>query len=91
MVPVFSAYCWGNFAGPFVVRADQAPRYLGASIGLLVGYTIKLITHCMLWGYMVWFNRNRDRKYGPADQEKSREAGMRDETEYQNLNFRYVY
>jgi hypothetical protein len=45
----------------------------------------------MLLGYMVHMNRSRERQYGPADKELSKEAGMRDETEYENKNFRYVY
>lgn len=47
---IFSAYCWGNFAGPFVVKDNQAPQYKGATIGLLVGYTIKLVCHALLLG-----------------------------------------
>jgi hypothetical protein len=35
-------------------------------------------------------NKRRDTKYGPADKEASNEAGMRDETEFENKNFRYV-
>ncbi|AEO67842.1 uncharacterized protein THITE_2129674 [Thermothielavioides terrestris NRRL 8126] len=47
---VFTAYCWGNFAGPFVVKESDAPRYEGAAIGLLVGYAIKLGCHLALLG-----------------------------------------
>lgn len=47
---VFTAYCWGNFAGPFVVDAKEAPRYEGATIGLLVGYSIKTGCHLALLG-----------------------------------------
>lgn len=47
---VFTAYCWGNFAGPFVVKPSQAPNYPGASIGLLVGYAIKFGCHLTLLG-----------------------------------------
>jgi hypothetical protein len=47
---VFTAYCWGNFAGPFVVKPSQAPNYIGATIGLLVGYAIKFVCHLALLG-----------------------------------------
>lgn len=89
---VFTAYCWGNFAGmscplphqleslclplmlsmsfflhipinacpadsivpllpgPFVVNPADAPRYEGATIGLLAGYSIKLGCHLGLLG-----------------------------------------
>lgn len=35
-------------------------------------------------------NRHRDKQYGPADKEASDEAGMRDQTEFENKDFRYV-
>jgi hypothetical protein len=104
-----TAYCWGNFAGPFVVKESQAPAYRGATIGLLVGYAIKAGCHALLLGtflrvkqykritmltystgYMFVVNRRRDRVYGPANKEESDEAGMQDQTEFQNKNFRYV-
>ncbi|RMZ71807.1 MFS transporter [Pyrenophora seminiperda CCB06] len=87
---VFSAYCWGNFAGPFVVDPSQAPRYEGATIGLLVGYSIKTGCHLVLLGYMFFTNKRRDQVYGLPDKEASDEAGMRDQTEFVNKNFRYV-
>ncbi|KAJ5987744.1 Major facilitator superfamily domain general substrate transporter [Penicillium waksmanii] len=87
---VFTAYCWGNFAGPFVVKPSQAPRYEGATIGLLVGYAIKAACHLLLLGYMFIVNRRRDSRYGPADKARSNEAGMQDRTEFENKDFRYV-
>lgn len=41
--------------------------------------------------YLFTSNRRRDRVYGPADKEASGEAGMRDLTEFENKDFRYVY
>ncbi|KAJ4368943.1 hypothetical protein N0V83_006025 [Neocucurbitaria cava] len=87
---IFTAYCWGNFAGPFVVKANQAPRYEGATIGLLVGYAIKFACHLGLLLYMYFSNRRRDSTYGPPNKEASTEAGMRDLTEFENKDFRYV-
>ena len=40
--------------------------------------------------YMFFMNRSRDKRYGPANKEASDEAGMRDLTEFENKNFRYV-
>ncbi|KAL4876419.1 major facilitator superfamily domain-containing protein [Aspergillus karnatakaensis] len=85
-----TAYCWGNFAGPFVVRQSEAPHFRGATIGLLVGYAIKFGCHLLLLAYMFIVNRRRDAKYGPANKEASDEAGMRDLTEFENKDFRYV-
>ncbi|KAF4811558.1 putative transporter [Colletotrichum siamense] len=87
---VFTAYCWGNFAGPFVVKQSEAPHFRGATIGLLVGYAIKLICHLTLLIYMYLVNRHRDKKYGEPNRESSKEAGMRDQTEFENNDFRYV-
>ena len=39
---------------------------------------------------MFMSNRMRDKKYGPADKAVSNEAGMQDQTEYENKDFRYV-
>ncbi|KAJ5058599.1 hypothetical protein J3E74DRAFT_275940 [Bipolaris maydis] len=84
---VFTAYCWGNFAGPFVVDAKEAPRYEGATIGLLVGYSIKTGCHLALLDYMFFTNTRRNRVYGPPNKEASDEAGMRDQTEFANEDF----
>ncbi|KAH8816645.1 major facilitator superfamily domain-containing protein [Xylogone sp. PMI_703] len=87
---IFTAYCWGNFAGPFVVKESQAPTYESATIGLLVGYSIKTGCHLAMLAYMFFTNRYRDRVYVPPDKESSNEAGMQDKTEFQNKDFRYV-
>jgi hypothetical protein len=63
---IFTAYTWGNFAGPFVVRQSQAPEYTSASIGLLVGYAVKTACHAALWAGLAWANRRRDRLFGPV-------------------------
>ncbi|KAF4851815.1 putative transporter [Colletotrichum siamense] len=87
---VFTAYCWGNFAGPFVVKQPEAPHFRGATIGLLVGYAIKLICHLTLLIYLYLVNHHRDKRYGEPNRESSKEAGMRDQTEFENKDFRYV-
>ncbi|KAI0810134.1 major facilitator superfamily domain-containing protein [Xylaria sp. FL0064] len=87
---VFTAYCWGNFAGPFVVKQSEAPAFKGALIGLLVGYSIKFICHLALLFYMLSVNHYRNKTYGPQHKEASDEAGMNDLTEFQNKDFRYV-
>jgi len=39
---------------------------------------------------MFTVNNRRNKLYGPANKEDSNEAGMRDQTEFENNNFRYV-
>ncbi|KAF6823579.1 MFS transporter, partial [Colletotrichum musicola] len=85
-----TAYCWGNFAGPFVVKPSEAPHFRGATIGLLVGYAIKFVCHLSLLFYMFFVNRYRYNKYGEPDRERRKEAGMGDQTEFENKDFRYV-
>jgi hypothetical protein len=87
---VFTAYCWGNFAGPFVVKPSEAPRYEGATIGLLVGYAIKTGCHLGLLVFMFVSNRRRNSRYGAPNKEAAHEAGMQDQTEFENKDFRYV-
>jgi hypothetical protein len=87
---IFTAYCWGNFAGPFVVKQSEAPNYPSATIGLLVGYIIKWACHLILLGYLISVNRHRDKKYGAVNKQRSDEAGMLDQTEFENKDFRYV-
>lgn len=45
---IFTAYCWGNFAGPFVVKESEAPNYPTATAGVLAGYTVKCACHLAL-------------------------------------------
>ncbi|GAB1205325.1 hypothetical protein APSETT445_003998 [Aspergillus pseudonomiae] len=40
--------------------------------------------------YMLIVNRRRDSHYGPADKARSNEAGMQDQTEFENKDFRYA-
>ncbi|KAL6859861.1 hypothetical protein ACO1O0_003885 [Amphichorda felina] len=85
-----TAYFWGNFARPFVVKPSEAPGFTGATIGLLVGYSIKLGCHILLLVYMFFMNRSHEKRYGPANKGASDEAGMRDLTEFENKNSQYV-
>jgi hypothetical protein len=87
---IFTAYCWGNFAGPFVVKPSQAPRYEGATIGLLVGYAAKTGCHLGLLMSMFVSNSHRNSRYGVLNKEAAHEAGMQDQTESENKDFRYV-
>lgn len=39
---------------------------------------------------MYLVNRHRNKKYGKPNRESSKEAGMKDQTEFENKDFRYV-
>ncbi|ETN37300.1 uncharacterized protein HMPREF1541_08291 [Cyphellophora europaea CBS 101466] len=92
---VFTAYCWGNFAGPFVVRQDEAPEYRSAAWGLLGGYAVKTVCQGLLLAGLWWGNRTRDRRWGVVvvggeEERVAREMGMRGRTEWEIKGFRYV-
>lgn len=89
-----------------MAKGSQAPRYEGATIGLLVGFSIKAACHVSLLGntlalsfqklalmsqgYMFIANRRRHSRYGPASKAGSKEAVMQDQTEFDNKYFRYL-
>lgn len=55
---------------------------------MLVGYTVKLVCVLVLYVYMWRVNVARDAA-GPPDEKAAVEAGMHDQTELENLGFRY--
>lgn len=57
---------------------------------MLAGYGAKTVCHCLLGWYMFRENRRRDRENGPADVKKAAELGMKNVTENNNPDFRYV-
>ncbi|KAL8291896.1 hypothetical protein RQP46_002154 [Phenoliferia psychrophenolica] len=87
---VFVAYCAGNMAGPQFIYESEAPRYRTGAIAMMASYTLKLVAHCVLWGWMIYENRRRNKRHGPADVAAGASAGMEDKTEKENPNFRYV-
>lgn len=72
-------------AGPQFIFESEAPRYRTGTIAMMASYTLKLVAHCVLWGYMIYENRRRDKSMGPADEDAAAAAGMEDKTEKQNL------
>lgn len=74
---------------------------------MVVSFTVKLLALLTLGIYvsrtpsspkgmslirkMMWQNKVRDRKYGPANKERAAAAGMQDKSEQDNPDFRYVY
>jgi cyanate permease len=87
---VFICYCAGNAAGPSFVYEREAPGYSSAAIAMLGGYVGKTICHLVLWAYMWYDNKRRDRVYGEADPVIAADNGMKGMTEIENTHFRYV-
>jgi len=55
---------------------------------MLVGYTVKLVSVIVLYIYMWRVNVARDAT-GPIDEKAAVVAGMHDQTEIDNMGFRY--
>lgn len=55
---------------------------------MLVGYTVKLVCVIILYIYMWRVNVARDAA-GATDEKAAVEAGMHDQTELDNMGFRY--
>ncbi|KAI9631776.1 MFS general substrate transporter [Dioszegia hungarica] len=87
----FLGYCLGNIVGPLTVLSSEAPVYTTATTAMVVSFTVKLLALLTLGIYMMWQNKVRDRKYGPANKERAAAAGMQDKSEQDNPDFRYVY
>ncbi|KAI1122227.1 allantoate permease [Nemania abortiva] len=87
-VILFTGYCIGNIIGPQTFLEREAPHYRSAYVAMLVGYTVKLVSIMVLYVYMWRVNVARDAA-GPADEKAAVEAGMHDQTELENLGFRY--
>ncbi|KAI0011424.1 major facilitator superfamily domain-containing protein [Xylariaceae sp. FL0662B] len=85
---LFTGYCVGNIIGPQTFLDSEAPYYSSAYIAMLVGYSVKLLSIITLYVYMWRVNKARD-ALGPADEKVAMEAGMHDQTEIDNLGFRY--
>ncbi|PGH23899.1 hypothetical protein AJ80_01961 [Polytolypa hystricis UAMH7299] len=93
---LFIAYSVGNIIGPQTFKDSEKPGYKSAYIAMLIGYTIKLVSITILYIYMWLENKRRDRlaaERGGADSayvDDAVENGMLDQTELDNLGFRYV-
>lgn len=89
---IFIGWCVGNIAGPQTFIASEAPGYRTAYVAMVVSYAVKLGMVFVLYAYMVWFNRKRDREQAgiPLNDKDAIELGMHDATEFDNKAFRYV-
>lgn len=52
-------YTIGNFCGPLMMVAKQAPRYLGGIGGFLGGYVVALICYIIM---RIWMSRENKRR-----------------------------
>ncbi|KAK3626203.1 hypothetical protein LTR56_019991 [Elasticomyces elasticus] len=91
----FCFYAAGNIAGANIFDSREAPRYFSALTGMIVCYCATIALAGVLWVYMAWENRRRDKKLVEGEQtvtgaeEQAVLDGFRDRTDKENNGFRY--
>ncbi|KAL1961581.1 hypothetical protein VTN77DRAFT_1433 [Rasamsonia byssochlamydoides] len=88
----YFAYAIGNIIGPQTFVANQAPKYTGATVAILLCYCLCIIL-AILYGLVCkWENVQRDKERGAAGIEAVDEhaADFLDLTDKQNRSFRYL-
>ncbi|KAK5685401.1 hypothetical protein LTS10_003479 [Elasticomyces elasticus] len=91
----FCFYAAGNIAGANIFDSREAPRYFSALTGMIVCYCATIALAGVLWMYMAWENKRRDKKLGEGEQtvtgaeEQAVLDGFRDRTDKENNGFRY--
>ncbi|KAL3455250.1 major facilitator superfamily domain-containing protein [Aspergillus heterothallicus] len=96
---IFVGYCVGNFVGPQFFKSNEAPGYETAYTTILTFFAISIVMAAGFRVYLAWTNSNRDRAQGVhVNPEESREIDLHadesldqvDETDIQNMSFRYI-
>ncbi|KAI9882089.1 MAG: hypothetical protein M1823_006165 [Watsoniomyces obsoletus] len=93
---IAGSFSVGNIIGPQTFQSKDAPDFIPAKITVLATQAAGAVLSVVLFGYYVWANKRKDRKYGPVssmegvagDTEAERWANR---TDMQNARFRYVY
>ncbi|KAL8946603.1 MAG: hypothetical protein Q9222_007023 [Ikaeria aurantiellina] len=92
---VSGSFSVGNIIGPQTFQAKDAPDYIPAKITVLATQAAAVLIAFVLFLYYVWANKRRvtapaiDKSTGATQQ--SEEQLWEDQTDKQNLSFRYVY
>ncbi|KAK7443729.1 hypothetical protein VKT23_015511 [Stygiomarasmius scandens] len=93
--------CVGNISGPFFYRAQDAPTYRLGIGSMLVCNCLEVVIFILLRLYFIRANRVRNDKAAAENKTLSttetgpvphqNETAFADLTDWQNVNFRYVY
>lgn len=91
------AYSVGNIIGPFCFKSSDAPKYTHALTTILGCFCACFVVAVGFRFYLIWANKSRDKKYGVVKEEISEDErlegilnGMKDQTDMENKQFRYV-
>lgn len=85
----YVAYAVGNIIGPQTFIADQAPKYTGAVIAMLLCYAVCIVLAIMYGLVCRWENQQRD-KAAIESEVDEHAADFLDLTDKQNASFRYT-
>lgn len=93
---VLIAFAVGNLVGPFCFNASDAPRYSHALATIMGCFAACICIGAGLGVYIFYENRRRDKLYGNPDEDETLRLegiinGLKDKTDSENKNFRFVY
>ena len=86
----FVGYCVGNIVGPQTFRAEDAPRYVSAEITIIVLFAACMLDMLLLFSYLVWQNRQKERRRQREGYVKQEGIEFWDLTDRENLEFTYA-
>ena len=86
----FVGYCVGNIVGPQTFRAKAAPRYVSAEITIIVLFAACMVDMLLLFSYLAWQNRQKERKRQTEGHVKQEGIEFWDLTDRENLEFVYA-
>lgn len=93
---VLIAFAVGNIVGPFCFKASDAPKYENALATIMGCFAACIVIGSGLGVYIFYENRRRNRLYGNPEEDETLELegiidGLKDKTDIENKNFRFVY
>ncbi|KAJ4386139.1 hypothetical protein N0V93_009032 [Gnomoniopsis smithogilvyi] len=84
-------YAAGNLIGPQTFISNQAPKYTGGVVAMLVCYCISILILLIYFVVVSMDNKKRDRKYGKPEDVCNVVEGFTDVTDKNQENFRYTH
>ncbi|KAM0712148.1 hypothetical protein Q7P37_011242 [Cladosporium fusiforme] len=92
---LFLGYCTGNIAGPFFYLSSQSPRYTLGIWSMIVSHLLEAALILLLRFILARENRRRDKVQsameGGLEGRDLNATAFGDLTDWENLNFRYIY
>lgn len=86
----YVAYAVGNIIGPQTFISDQAPKYTGAVIAMLLCYAVSIVLALAYGMACKWENKQRDKSRSVESDFNEHAADFLDLTDKQNSSFRYT-